>query len=172
MSCWKGECESANAVSSEGFQVSSGSPPSRDTMHGLTSGYICRRESVLPYNLRQIFLPSWTVLLIVKLSIRSFKEREQNTYAHLRTSDFATADTSAVSHYRQPGRGSQSVNMPAHNTPKPDEIEVGLVESVEDFLGMSDCAAKAFGDQVHDAMYVSLERDRRLNMAATKILSL
>lgn len=112
------------------------------------------------------------MLLIVKLSIRSFEERGQNTYAHLhlRTSDFATAGTSAVSHYRQPGRGSQSVNMPEHNTPKPDEIEVGLVESVEDFLGMSDCAAKAFGDQVHDAMYVSLERDRRLNMAATKLL--
>lgn len=120
---------------------------------------------------KYFFLPG-LVLLIVKLSIRSFKNREQNTYAHLRTSDFATADTIAVSHYRQPGRGSQSVNMPEHNTPKPDEIEVGLVESVEDFLGMSDCAAKAFGDQVHDAMYVCPRKEKPLNMAATKILSL
>lgn len=49
--------------------------------------------------------------------------------------------------------------MPEHTTPKQDEIEVGLVENAEDFLGMSNCAAKAFGDQTHDAMYVPFEKN-------------
>lgn len=62
--------------------------------------------------------------------------------------------------------------MPEHNTPKPDEIEVGLVENAEEFLGMSNCAAKAFGDQIHDAMYVIFGKERRLNMAATNIFPL
>lgn len=49
--------------------------------------------------------------------------------------------------------------MPEHSTSTPDEIEVGLVEGVEDFLGLSNCAAKAFGDQIHDAMYVPLQEE-------------
>lgn len=56
------------------------------------------------------------------------------------------------------------MNMPEHNTPKPDEIEVGLVENAEDFLAMSNCAAKAFGDQVHDAMYVTLKKEKTLEL--------
>lgn len=42
--------------------------------------------------------------------------------------------------------------MPDHSMPKSDEIEVALVQDVEDFTGLSNCSAKAFGDQIHDAM--------------------
>lgn len=49
---------------------------------------------------------------------------------------------------------SGQINMPDHSTPKSDGVEVALAQDVQDFTGMFNCAAKAFGDQINDAMYV------------------
>ncbi|KAJ4397249.1 hypothetical protein N0V93_001473 [Gnomoniopsis smithogilvyi] len=46
--------------------------------------------------------------------------------------------------------------MPEDSTPIANDIKVALVEDADDFLGMSNCAAKAFGDQTHDAIWIGL----------------
>ncbi|CAN8101061.1 unnamed protein product [Discula destructiva] len=46
--------------------------------------------------------------------------------------------------------------MPVHNTSKSEGVEVSVVQDVEDFAGLFDCSAKAFGDQIHDAVWIGL----------------
>lgn len=48
--------------------------------------------------------------------------------------------------------------MPEQNTPKPEDVEIAVVQYVEDFTGLFNCAAKAFGEQIHDEMYVAPRR--------------
>lgn len=46
--------------------------------------------------------------------------------------------------------------MPELTAPKTDDLQIAVIQDAADFTGAFECCAKAFGDQIHDNIWITL----------------